>query len=100
MFLRLVAYFIADFPQLLQSRSCRSAHNLFTEFLYFLEQDACKIKMDLNVGEWQNKREGGSLTKWLLFDPCKPRQNAFAGFDQNLVNDVLLNAVLPTLSQI
>ena len=74
---------------------CRhTANDLFCSFLHFLLVDSRRIKMDLHVGRWQEKRKGGSLRCWLLRDPCTNR-NVFAGSHPDRVAEVLENHVRP-----
>ena len=80
-------------------QSYNTAHDLFCSFLRFLLDDSCRVKMDLHVGYWQEKRPGGSLRCWLLRDPCTNR-NVFEGSHPDTVAEVLGNHVLPKLNSV
>ena len=87
----------ADPPQLQCQPNC-TASDIFKSFLRFLSsKDACRVKMDLKIGLWQDKRIGGSQSTWLLKDPCTDR-NVFDSFNRNLVQDVEEEAYLEHLA--
>ena len=85
---------VADFVPLLCSHT---ANDVFYIFLHFQVDHSCRYKMDLRVGQCEEKRLGGSLRTWLLRDLCNNR-NAFEGIHPDKVGEVLKMHVRPTLN--